>query len=399
MPSKPKTVLARPCYTLAVDGKHVDLTMYGQIVESWPVDWWTGEKIDGQFIVLKDFMADLDSIKDAETITIHMNSVGGDGYSAIAIHNVLRALPAEKTGIVEGVAMSGASLILCACEHTKAYANTLILWHHAWSYIWGAYNAPGIHKLAESLESMDKAQAEIYMRKTGKTFEEVMAIMDDEKSLTGREAHEMGLIDELLDDAEEEDLDIAVSADRQTLFVRGHGMRIAALGSLPEGIKTVETATGSGLDNILPEASGKTEGGTTMPQTLEELRKENPELANALFAEAQASANADAVNAERQRLADIDAIAGLYDDETVRAAKYGENACTAQELAYRAALETAKQGKQFLNDSRQDYQESNADNVGAAHASEDEDKPMTNADLFAAGKAAAEQALGKKKEA
>ena len=85
MPSKPKTVLARPCYTLAVDGKHVDLTMYGQIVESWPVDWWTGEKIDGQFIVLKDFMADLDSIKDAETITIHMNSVGGDGYSAIAI--------------------------------------------------------------------------------------------------------------------------------------------------------------------------------------------------------------------------------------------------------------------------------------------------------------------------
>ena len=136
-----------------------------------------------------------------------------------------------------------------------------------------------------------------------------------------------------------------------------------------------------------------------MPQTLEELRKENPELANALFAEAQASVNTDAVNAERQRLADIDAIAGLYDDETVRAAKYGENACTAQELAYRAALETAKQGKQFLNDSRQDYQESNADNVGAAHASEDEDKPMTNADLFAAGKAAAEQALGKKKEA
>lgn len=400
MPNKPDSVLTRPCYTLAVNGKHADLTMYGQIVESWPVDWWTGEKIDGQFIVLKDFLADLDSIKDAETITIHMNSVGGDGYSAIAIHNILRSLPAEKTGIVEGVAMSGGSLILCACEHTKAFPNTLILWHHAWSYVWGAYNAPGIHKLAESLESMDKAQAEIYMRKTGKTMEEVMTIMDDEKSLTGREAHEMGLIDELLDEAEEADLDIAVSADRQTLFVKGHGMRIAALGSLPEGIKTVETepAPGSedGFDNIQPDASGK-EGGSN-PMTLEEFRKENPEAAAALLAEAQADANSAAVQAERQRLSDIDAIAHLFGDDVVNAAKYGDSPCTAQEMAYRAAVESAKQGKKFMSDVQKDYKDSGAEDVSAAPSSEDDDKPMTNADRQAAGEAMAAKLFGKNKE-
>jgi len=399
MHNKPDSVLTRPCYTLAVNGKHVDITMYGQIVESQPTDWW-GEPIKGQFIILSDFLADLETIKDADTITIHMNSVGGDAYSAIAIHNTLRTLPAEKTAIVEGVAMSGGSLIICACEHTQAFANSLILWHHAWSFVFGAYNAPGLHKLAEGLEAMDKSQAEIYMRKTGKTLEEVMEIMDDEKHLTGREAHDMGLIDELVDEAEEEDLDIAVSADKRTLFVKGHQMRIAAFGELPEGIKVVEAAPApgseGGFDNIEPDASGK-EGGSN-PMTLEEFRKENPEAAAALLAEAQADANSAAIQAERQRISDIDAISGLFSDDVVNAAKYGENACTAQEMAYRAAVESAKLGKKFMSDVQKDYKDSGANDVGAAPSSEDEDKPMTNADKEAAGEAMANKLFGNNKE-
>lgn len=130
--------------------------------------------------------------------------------------------------------------------------------------------------------------------------------------------------------------------------------------------------------------------------TLEEFRQENPELADALLAEAQASVRADAVNAERQRLADIDAIAGLYDEGIVSAAKYGDNACTAQELAYRAAVESAQQGRRYMADARSDFEESGAGAVTSAPAPE-EDKPMTNADLRAAGKAAA-MALGKKEE-
>ena len=403
MPRKNRNVLARPLYTLAVEGKHAELTMYGEIVESQPVDWWTGEPIEGQFIVLKDFLADMDTIKDCESLTIHMNSVGGDGYSAIAIHNMLLSMPAEKTGIVEGVAMSGGSLILCACNHIKAYPNTLILWHHAWTFVFDGFNAPELRKRAEALESMDKAQAEIYMRKTGKTLDEVMAIMDEEKILTGREAHEMGLIDELIEGDTEDDLDIAVSADKRTLYVKGHGMRIAAMGTLPDGIKTVEAAPApgseSGFDNKSPEASGN-EGGSNL-MTWEEFRRDNPEAAADLLAEAQASVDTSAVQtaaaqAERQRIADIDAIAGLFSDDIVNAAKYGDNTCTAQEMAYRAALQTAQQGGRFMANAESDYQDSGAAAVGAAPAAEDDDKPMTNAQLLAAGKAAAAKAQGKK---
>ena len=130
--------------------------------------------------------------------------------------------------------------------------------------------------------------------------------------------------------------------------------------------------------------------------TLEELRKENPEAAAALLAEAQASANAAAIQAERQRIADIDAIAGLFSDDIVNAAKYGDNACTAQEMAYRAALQTAQQGQTFLTNNQEDYKNSGAAKVPATPSSEENDKPITNEDRVAAGKADAAKLLGKK---
>lgn len=46
--------------------------------------------------------------------------------------------------------------------------------------------------------------------------------------------------------------------------------------------------------------------------------------------------------AEEKRLREIDEIACLYDPATVEAAKYGPDACTAQEMAYRAALRAAQ---------------------------------------------------------
>ena len=132
--------------------------------------------------------------------------------------------------------------------------------------------------------------------------------------------------------------------------------------------------------------------------TLEEFRKENPEAAAALLAEAQADADSAAVQAERQRISDIDAISGLFSDDVVNAAKYGENACTAQEMAYRAAVESAKLGKKFMSDVQKDYKDSGANDVGAAPSSEDDDKPMTNADKEAAGEAMANKLFGNNKE-
>ena len=133
--------------------------------------------------------------------------------------------------------------------------------------------------------------------------------------------------------------------------------------------------------------------------TLEELRQSDPEAAEALLAEAQASVSHDeAVQAERQRCADIDALAGVFDAETINAAKYGEHPCTAAEMAFRAAQEMAKQGRTFMSQMQSDYQESGAAAVTSAPASEEEDAHMTSEERKAAGAAMAAKLRGEKTE-
>lgn len=141
-----------------------------------------------------------------------------------------------------------------------------------------------------------------------------------------------------------------------------------------------------------------------MAKNLEELRKENPELASQVEADIRASlvsendqTRENAVAAERQRLAEIDEIAALYDDETVRNAKYGDNACNASELALRAAKEAAKTGNAFMAGALRDAQASGANNVTSAPAPEDvpESTPKTGEEKMAKARADVNALLSK----
>ncbi len=402
--SKKPFVMERPCYTLAiVDGASAELTMYGEIVETQPTDWW-GDPIDGQFIILSEFLKDLEEIKGCTELTIHMNSVGGDAYASISIHNRLRELVKDGmniTCVVDGVAMSGGSLIMCAADIVKVNPSSIIMIHDCWTYVWKSANSSDLRKLADSLDVINESQAEIYVRKTGKDAEEIRQMMTATSYMTGRKAVEKGFADELIEDAD--DADIEVSADHKTLYAFGRKMRVAAMGQLPEGIKThvetVETVPETdGGDKITPDASGKT--GGKEPMTFEEFRKENPEAAEAALAEAKASvSHEEAVAAERKRIADIDEIASLYDAETVRSAKYGENPCTAEQMAFRAAKEMAKQGKQFMTNLADDTAESKASAVPAASAPvAEQPKEMSSAEKVAAGRELAKSLHSEKKE-
>lgn len=399
-----RTVLTRQAYTLAVvDGKHAELTLYGDIVETRPIDWWTDEPVPGNFITQDEFLEDLETIKGADDLTIHLNSCGGDAYVSFAIHNRLRELAdggMKITCIVDGAAMSGGSLIMCAADTVKVSPSSLILIHDCWSFAYGRMNSSGLRKLADDLDVINESQAEIYVRKTGMSVEELRSMMTKETLMTGRKAKELGFADELMAG----DPDIEVSADHRSLYVHGRRMRVAAMAELPEGIRTheeVETVTETDGGDNTPETSGTNGGNGTM--TWEEFRKENPEAAEAVIAEAQASvSHAEAEEAarasERARCEEIDSFRGVFDESTIQAAKYGEHPCTAQEMAFRAAQEMAKQGKTFMSQMHSDYQESGAAAVTSAPASEEEDAPMTSDDRKAAGAAMAAKLRGEKTE-
>ena len=216
----------------------------------------------------------------------------------------------------------------------------------------------------------------------------ILEMMAETTYLTGLDAVNFGFADYLLEDAEE--TPISASADRRFLFAQGRKIHLAPGMTIPEDIPTItpEAAATTAPDviNTMPEEPG--EGGNAM--TLEELRQEHPELVSEI--EASVSHN-DAVEAERQRIREIDQIAGLFSDALVEEAKYG-SPCTAQEMSYRAAQQAAQQGRSFLASLETDGQESGAQEVGAAAAPTDTDQPMTDAARMAAGEAMAKKLAG-----
>lgn len=379
-PSKPPAAVSirRNCYAMSMtDGLDAEIQFYGEIVRNRPVDWWTGEPEPGDFIMLDEFLEDLKSIAGAKTVLMRIDSIGGDSEVSIVIHNRLRELPAKKTARIDGVAMSGGTHITLAADVIQVNPSSQFMIHKCWCNIWGGFNADELRAFADGLDPTDKSQVAIYKARTGKSEEELLAMMSKTTTFVGQEIIDAGFADEMLDAAGEK-FDIAASADGRMLFVNGHQLRMSPFVKLPEGIKVVEAAEADQTNTNQPETeTGSTEGGTPMAKTLEELRKENPELATQIEAEARAAVSADAGTldqaraAERTRLSEIDEIAGLYDDETVREAKYGEHPCTAQEMSFRAAQKAAKNGTAFMAAANADYKASGAAGVGAAPAGEE----------------------------
>ncbi len=391
-----KTInIKRPFYTMATkEGNTAEILMYGNIVVKQPKDFWTGKPIEGNYIIGDEFLKDLKQIEGCSEITIRLNSEGGDAGVSILIHNRLRELAskgAKLICIVDGVAMSGGSLIMCACDTVKVNASSLIMIHKCWSLLLGPYNADELRNLAKSNDAYDEAQSSIYTRKTGLSKTQILHMMADTTYMNGTEAKEKGFADEVL---EEEPIQIAASADRRTLYVGQREMRLMPGVMLPESIPKVE----AGAVPVETNTNEQNEGGSTMANTIEELRKENPELVAQLVSAERAAERADAIQAEQKRLQEIDDLAGLFSADLVREAKYGEKACSAQELSYRAAVDAAKNGKQFLAKMTADAKESNAGAVPAAPAHDPEPKaaePKTDQEKEEAAKAAVKEIFHK----
>lgn len=376
----------RAFYTLAsTDGISAELTLYGDIMECQPTDWW-GDPIEGNFILQDEFLRDLETVKNCKSLNIRINSAGGDAAVAVLIHNRLRELAMNGmkiSCIVDGVAMSGGSLIMCACENVRVYPSSIVMIHKCWSFMFGGYNADELRDAAVRQDAVDRAQVGIYARKTGLSETQLLHMMGDTTYMTGRDAVEKGFADELLDG---EDAPIAASADGRNLYVKGRRIHLAPGLFAPDFVPTQSEEQekddidgGDPAEDIEKEAQEPEETGSTEPvpgnpgeeggenMTLEEFREQNPEEARRID-EAQAAAVADAETraraAERERLRGIDQIAATIGDASlVEEARFGETACDARELAFRAVQASAAQGTNVFRAMANDAKNSGASAV------------------------------------
>ncbi|MBL0029147.1 MAG: Clp protease ClpP [Rhodanobacteraceae bacterium] len=143
-------------------------------------------------------------------VDVFLNSPGGEVSEGIAIYNALRAHQAGVTVIVDGFALSVASAIACAGRPTRAMANSTWMLHGPRTSSTG--NANAMRQSADALEKVAESLIGIYAKRTGKTADELRALLTGEVWMTGAEAVAFGLADEVVEGRDDEAPDEATAA-------------------------------------------------------------------------------------------------------------------------------------------------------------------------------------------
>lgn len=148
-----------------------------------------------------------------DPLNILINSPGGDVFEGFTIANLIQARGNTTTTAV-GLAASIASVILMAGDKVQMASGSMLMIHDAWAFEAG--NAREMRKTAELLDKISNQIAEIYtmqIAKNGKlidgdkeeTRRQVRQMMRGEKWLTAREAFDLGLIDEIVNEGHKEE--------------------------------------------------------------------------------------------------------------------------------------------------------------------------------------------------
>ena len=339
-----------------------EITMYGEIVDHHPVDWWTGEPEPGLFISPEGFLEDLAKVRTKNRVTVRINSIGGDLYTGMAIYNQLKALPGQKTVIVDGIAASAASVIAMAGDVIQISIGGTVMIHEPSVTLFDSYDQQQLKGVIKMLDAASRSAAEVYAEKTGLEIDAIRSMMAKTTWMIGQEAIDKGFATDLMEGVAQ----MTMSTDKSALLVGGLRFSAKGLRNIPQGIPVKDISPAAAAPRPTAGIQKNTTQGGKQIMTMEELRAAHPELVAQVEGAAQAAARDEAMAAERARIQAIEEIApGVGDAKLVQDAKFGEHPCTAPELALKAMQQQAKLGTQHLQNTAADFAASGAAAVGA----------------------------------
>jgi ATP-dependent Clp protease protease subunit len=141
------------------------------------------------------FKRDLGAIGSVPTLTLRVNSQGGDVFAGQAIYTMLCNHPAHITGYVDGVAASIASMILMAADRVIMPANATMMVHSPWSVVAG--NARELRAQAEKLDRAQDGMLAAYASRAKVSDEELRALLEAETWMDAETAVTRGFADEV----------------------------------------------------------------------------------------------------------------------------------------------------------------------------------------------------------
>lgn len=154
--------------------------------------WWGLIDVDLVKKALKEIGANKQAI-------VRLNTPGGSVDTGIAIYNALREHRGGVVTVVDSLAASMGSYLLQAGERRIVNSNAMVMIHDPWSITIG--NSMQMRKDADVLDKYAQRMIPDYAARSGKTDEEIIAIMQEESWYAGQEAVDAGFADELQSNA------------------------------------------------------------------------------------------------------------------------------------------------------------------------------------------------------
>jgi len=148
-------------------------------------------------ITASQFMQDLRAVDDGVSPVIAaFNSIGGDLFDGLAMHNTLSRLGERCTARIDALAASAASVAVCGAHKVVIASNAMLMIHNPWTYAAG--DADSFRKVADVLDQTMEAIIAAYKAKAPNIDEvELRGLVAAETWLTASEAVALGLADEV----------------------------------------------------------------------------------------------------------------------------------------------------------------------------------------------------------
>lgn len=217
--------------------KQADGTLELLVYEEIGVDWWTGGGVTA-----KSVKEQIDKAGSFSKIAVRINSPGGDAFEGVAIYNLLRSTGKSIEVFVDGIAASSASIIAMAGDTISMGHNAMMMIHNAWSMCVG--EAADLRKMADVLDKVSGSIAQTYVDRTGRSADEVKALMDAETWMSAEDCVRDGFATAIAE----------VPDGNKALALAREFKSLAKMRHVPESLKTAEAddAESSSAAEVVP---------------------------------------------------------------------------------------------------------------------------------------------------
>lgn len=175
----------RAAYPMAVRIRNEGSATRVDIFDDIGSDGWGGGLTAG------DFAGQLAGVTGS--LTVGINSSGGDVFQGLAIFNAISSYPGPVTTVVDGLAASIASVIFQAGQTRVMSPGSMAMVHDAFALCAG--NEAEMTAMAATLAKVSDNLAGVYTQRCGGTAAQWRQVMRDETWFTADEAVSAGLAD------------------------------------------------------------------------------------------------------------------------------------------------------------------------------------------------------------